>query len=45
MDEQRLLAPLVQTLDSEKTQADKWLDLYNGAWGKKLTPIYEATRL
>ncbi len=45
LDEQRYLAPLVQSLASEKTQADRWLDLYNGAWGKSLTPIYEASSL
>ena len=45
LDEQRYLAPLVQNLAAEKTQADRWLDLYNGAWGKSLTPIYEASSL
>ncbi|MDZ4310781.1 MAG: glutamate--cysteine ligase [Cypionkella sp.] len=45
LDEQRYLAPLVQSLATEKTQADRWLDLYNGAWGKDLTPIYEASSL
>jgi glutamate--cysteine ligase len=45
LDEQRYLAPLVQNLATEKTQADRWLDLYNGAWGKALTPIYEASSL
>ncbi|GLS88761.1 glutamate--cysteine ligase [Cypionkella aquatica] len=45
LDEQRYLAPLVQNLATEKTQADRWLDLYNGAWGKSLTPIYEASSL
>ncbi|MEO5614986.1 MAG: glutamate--cysteine ligase [Cypionkella sp.] len=45
LDEQRYLAPLVQNLATEKTQADRWLDLYYGAWGKDLTPIYEASSL
>ena len=45
LDEQRYLAPLVQNLATEKTQADRWLDLYNGAWGKSLTPIYQASSL
>ncbi|WP_426034183.1 glutamate--cysteine ligase [Cypionkella sp. TWP1-2-1b2] len=45
LDEQRYLAPLVQSLATEKTQADRWLNLYNGAWGKDLTPIYEASSL
>ena len=45
LDEQRYLAPLVQNLATEKTQADRWLDLYNGAWGKDLTAIYQASSL
>ncbi len=45
LDEQRYLAPLVQNLATAKTQADRWLDLYNGAWGKSLTPIYQASSL
>ncbi len=45
LDEQRLLAPLVRTLDTGKTQADRWLDLYHGAWGGKLDPIYAASSL
>ena len=45
LDEQRLLAPLVQSLATEKTQADRWLGLYNGEWGESLSPIYEAARL
>ncbi len=45
LEEQRFLAPLVQSLATEKTQADRWLELYNGAWGRSLSPIYEATRL
>jgi glutamate--cysteine ligase len=45
LDEQRLLAPLVGNLATEKTQADRWLDLYHGAWGGKLDPIYAASSL
>ncbi len=45
LDEQRLLAPLVANVASEKTQADRWLDLYHGAWGGKLDPIYAASSL
>ena len=41
--EERLLAPLVESLESGKVQADRWLDLYRGEWGRSLTPIYEAT--
>jgi glutamate--cysteine ligase len=45
LDEERLLAPLVTSLNTEKTQADRWLDLYNGDWGGKLAPIYAASTL
>lgn len=45
LDEQRHLAPLVQSLDTEKTQADRWLELYHGAWEGKLDPIYDAAQL
>ena len=43
--EERYLAPLVRSLDEGKTQADRWLDLYHGAWGGDLAPIYEASSL
>lgn len=45
MDEQRFLAPLVQSLGAEKTQADRWLALYHGDWNGDLTPIYGASSL
>jgi glutamate--cysteine ligase len=45
MDEQRYLAPLVQSLATEKTQADRWLDLYHGVWGGKLDAIYAAASI
>ena len=45
MGEEAFLAPLVQTLATGKTQADKWLDLYNGAWAGDLRPIYAASSL
>lgn len=45
LDEERLLAPLVTSLATEKTQADRWLDLYKGDWGGKLAPIYAASTL
>ena len=45
LDEQRFLAPLVANLASETTQADRWLAQFNSAWGKSLTPIYEAASL
>jgi glutamate--cysteine ligase len=45
MDEQRHLAPLMNSLATGKTQADRWLELYNGAWGGSLEPIYAASSL
>lgn len=45
LDEERFLAPLVQSLATEKTQADRWLDLYNGDWKGSLAPIYAASSL
>lgn len=43
--EERHLAPLMQSLATERTQADKWLALYDGAWGQSLAPIYQAASL
>src|SRR5690606_19532750 len=43
--EERLLAPLMESLGSGRVQADRWLDLYRGEWGGKLAPIYEAASL
>ncbi len=43
--EERLLAPLVQSLAAEEAQADRWLKLYHGAWGGDLSRIYEAASL
>jgi len=43
--EERLLAPLMENLGSGKTQADRLLGLYGGAWNGSLAPIYEAVRL
>lgn len=45
MGEERHLAPLVTSLKAGKVQADRWLDLYHGAWGGSLAPIYEAASL
>ena len=45
LDEERHLAPLMQTLATGKTQADRWLELYHGAWKGDLTPIYTASSL
>jgi len=43
--EEAQLRPLVESLQTGTVQADKWLDLYNGAWGRSLTPLYEAASL
>ena len=43
--EERLLAPLVQNLASEKTQADRWIELYHGEWAGDLSRIYRAASL
>ena len=43
--EETHLAPLVETIKTGKTQADRWLDLYNGAWNHSLAPLYEASSL
>jgi glutamate--cysteine ligase len=39
------LAPLVDSLKTGETQADRLLALYQGAWGQSLDPIYEAVSL
>ena len=41
--EERHLAPLVEHVATGEVQADRWLQLYHGAWGGDLTPIYEAS--
>ncbi len=43
--EERYLQPLVASLKSGKTQADRWLDLFHGDWGGDLGPIYDASSL
>ncbi|MDR0808886.1 MAG: glutamate--cysteine ligase [Gemmobacter sp.] len=43
--EERLLAPLVESLESGQTQADRFLAAWNGPWSRSLAPLYEATRL
>ncbi len=45
MGEERLLSPLMESLGSGKTQADRLLDLYHGEWKGSLAPIYDAVRL
>jgi len=39
------LAPLVQNLAQEATQADRLLALYRGGWGGDLPRVYAATSL
>jgi glutamate--cysteine ligase len=43
--EERLLAPLADSLTSGKVQADRWLDRFHGDWAGDLSPIYEAASL
>jgi glutamate--cysteine ligase len=44
-DETIHLAPLEQTLYLRKTPAERWLDLYHGAWQGDLTQIFTAAEL
>ena len=39
------LAPLVNSVNSGTTQADRWLAAYHGEWGGDLGRIYEAASL
>ena len=43
--EERYLEPLVATLESGQTQADRWRSLYHGDWGGDLSRIYQAASL
>lgn len=45
LQEEAFLAPLVQNLSSETTQADRLLALYHGAWAGDLSRVYSAARL
>lgn len=45
MGEERHLAPLMQSLATGKTQADRWLEHYHGDWGGALSQIYDAASL
>jgi glutamate--cysteine ligase len=45
MGEEAFLAPLVENLGSESTQADRLLAQYHGAWAGDLTKVYAATTL
>ncbi len=39
--EEAYLAPLVETLELGKTQAERWLDKYHGEWAGDLTRIFD----
>ena len=39
------LAPLIESLKTGRVQADEWLALYEGGWGKSLKPLYAAASL
>jgi glutamate--cysteine ligase len=39
------LQPLVESLKTGKVQADRWLALYEGEWGRSLVPLYTAASL
>jgi glutamate--cysteine ligase len=41
-DETGYLAVLDEIVDSGLTPAERWLDLYHGAWRGEVTPVYEA---
>ncbi|MGV3491859.1 MAG: glutamate--cysteine ligase [Devosia sp.] len=44
-DETLYLAPLRETLALGKTQAERWLDKYNGEWASDLTRIFDAAEI
>jgi glutamate--cysteine ligase len=43
--EEVLLLPLVDSLKTGKVQADRWLERFDGEWGGRLEPLYEAASL
>lgn len=43
--EEKLLAPLVESLKTGKVQADRWLDQARGPWAGDLAPLYQAASL
>jgi glutamate--cysteine ligase len=43
--EEAYLAPLVHSVKTGTTQADRWLKDYHGAWAGDLSKIYEASSL
>lgn len=44
-DETMFLDPLNQTLDLGKTQAERWLDKYNGEWAGDLTRVFDEAEI
>lgn len=44
-DETMFLDPLNETLDLGKTQAERWLDKYNGEWGCDLTRVFDEAEI
>ncbi len=44
-DEAVYLAPLEETLDLGKTQAERWLDKYHGEWAGDLTRIFDEAEM
>ena len=43
--EERLLAPLMESLSTGQGQADRFLAAWQGEWGGSLAPLYAAARL
>lgn len=43
--EEAQLAPLVESLKTGRVQADRWLERYEGEWGRRLAPLYDAASL
>jgi glutamate--cysteine ligase len=43
--EERLLAPLVQSLETGLVQADHWLERVRGEWQGDFAPMYDAASL
>ena len=44
-DETIFLRPLENTLETGKTQADRWLDRYHGDWQGDLTRIFDEAEM
>jgi glutamate--cysteine ligase len=44
-DETRYLAPVERILSERKTQAERWLDRYNGEWAGDITKIFDEAEI